>query len=74
VAANPFGRHAFTRQEESRIVVPMEKPLRVRFAVLVHSQPLSSDDPLPGVEEVVRERDEAYRDYLGILHTGNDVR
>ena len=74
VAANPFGRHAFTGQEKSRVVVPTEKPLRVRFAVLVHSQPLSSDDPLPGVEEVVRERDEAYRDYLGILHTGNDVR
>ena len=56
------------------IVVPLEKPLRVRFAVLLHSQPLPSGDPLPGVEEVIRERDEAYRDYLGILHTGIDVR
>lgn len=74
VAANPFGRNAFTRQEKSRLVVPAGKPLELRFAVLFHSQPLAASEPLPPVQQLVSERDQAYRDYLKILHSGSGVR
>jgi methane monooxygenase PmoA-like len=37
VAANPFGRQAFTKGEKSRVVVAPGESLRLRFAVLVHS-------------------------------------
>ncbi|REK08941.1 MAG: hypothetical protein DWQ37_18925 [Planctomycetota bacterium] len=40
VAANPFGRNAFTRGEKSRVSVEPEKSLRLRFGVLVHSGPI----------------------------------
>jgi hypothetical protein len=36
MVANPFGQNAFTRGEKSRIDIPRDKPLRLRFAVLVH--------------------------------------
>lgn len=37
VAANPFGRKAFTQGEASRIVVKPGTSLRLRYAVVVHS-------------------------------------
>jgi Methane oxygenase PmoA len=37
VAANPFGRNAFTKAEKSKIVVAKGESLRVRYAVLVHA-------------------------------------
>lgn len=74
VAANPFGRNAFTRQEKSRLVVPAGKPLRLRFAVQFHSQPLAATEPLPPVQQLVRARERGYRDYLKILHIGSGVR
>jgi hypothetical protein len=74
VAANPFGRNAFTRQEKSRLVVPAGKPLRLRFAVQFHSQPLAASEPLPPVQQLVRAREQGYRDYLKILHIGSGVR
>jgi Family of unknown function (DUF6807) len=36
VAANPFGRKAFTRGEPSRVVVAPGEELRLRFAVVIH--------------------------------------
>ena len=74
VAANPFGRNAFTKQEKSRLVVPAGKPLRLRFAVQFHSQPLAASEPLPSVQQLVRARERGYRDYLKILHIGSGVR
>ena len=74
VAANPFGRNAFTKQEKSRLVVPVGKPLRLRFAVQFHSQPLAASEPLPPVQQLVRAREQGYRDYLKILHIGSGVR
>ena len=35
--ANPFGRKAFHKGSESRIPVTSDKPLRIRYAVLIHS-------------------------------------
>lgn len=40
VAANPFGRRAFTKGEVSRVAVEPGKPLRLRYAVVVHSGPV----------------------------------
>ncbi len=37
VAANPFGRRAFTGSELSKVAVDAGDTLRLRFAVLVHS-------------------------------------
>ncbi|QDU21755.1 DUF6807 family protein [Urbifossiella limnaea] len=37
LVANPFGRRAFTKGEESRIVVKAGETFRLRFGVLVHS-------------------------------------
>ena len=36
MVANPFGRNAFTRGETSRVAVPRDKPLRLRFALFVY--------------------------------------
>ena len=74
MAANPFGRNAFAKQEKSRLVVPVGKPLRLRFAVQFHSQPLAASEPLPPVQQLVRAREQGYRDYLKILHIGSGVR
>jgi hypothetical protein len=38
VAANPFGRNAFTRAEKSKIVVKQGQSLRLRWGVLLHSE------------------------------------
>jgi hypothetical protein len=37
LVANPFGRRAFTKGEQSRIIVKAGEPFRLRFGVLVHS-------------------------------------
>jgi hypothetical protein len=53
VAANPFGRKAFTPSEPSRVNVPAGQALRLRYAVLVHSGPIDLEA--------------AYRDALAAL-------
>jgi hypothetical protein len=40
VAANVFGRKAFTGGEPSQVVVPKGQSLRLRYAVLVHAGPI----------------------------------
>ena len=50
LAANPFGRNAFTGGAKSRVVVPRGQALRLRFGVFLF-------DGEPGLHE-------AYRDYL----------
>jgi hypothetical protein len=40
VAANAFGRKAFTGGEPSQVVVPKGQSLRLRYAVLVHAGPI----------------------------------
>ncbi len=37
MAANPFGRQAFTKGDKSQVVVPAGESLRLRFAVRVHA-------------------------------------
>ncbi len=37
LVANPFGQKAFTGGQASRVAVPVNKSLRLRFAVVVHS-------------------------------------
>lgn len=37
VAANPFGRNAFTRGEKSKVTVSQGETLRLRYAVLIHA-------------------------------------
>ena len=48
VVANPFGRKAFTRGEESRVVVKKGEPLRLRFGVLVFATEKGKDFDAPG--------------------------
>lgn len=40
LAANPFGRHAFTRGEKSKVTIPKGQSLRLRYAVLIHAGPV----------------------------------
>ena len=54
MAANPFGRNAFTGGEKSRIVVEPRETFRLRYGVLVYSHP--EDEPL--------DLQRAYRDYV----------
>ncbi|MDP7204183.1 MAG: PmoA family protein, partial [Pirellulaceae bacterium] len=74
VVANPFGRTAFTKQEKSRVVVPAKEPLRLRFAIHLHSQLWPAGAVLPTAEKMGRQRERAYQDYLKILHSGGGVR
>ncbi|MCI0462340.1 MAG: hypothetical protein L0Z62_35760 [Gemmataceae bacterium] len=37
LVANPFGRHAFTKGEKSRVVVKAGETFRLRFGVLVYA-------------------------------------
>ena len=55
VAANPFGRNAFTGGEPSRITVKAGESLRLRFGVLIYGR----GDAAPVDAEA------AYRDYVG---------
>lgn len=61
VAANPFGRQAFTKSAPSRVAVVEGKPLRLRFGVLVYSK--AGKDPL--------DAGAAYRDFLGVIGAKN---
>ena len=57
LAANPFGRRAFTRGKASRVVVKRGRKFRLRYGVLIHGSP--ADKPVePGV---------AYADYLDVI-------
>lgn len=55
--ANPFGRKAFRKGDESRVVVTRDKPLRLRYAVLIHSASRQEEPDLA----------EAYADFLELL-------
>jgi len=57
LVANPFGRKAFGKGEPSRVPVTQEKPLRLGYAVFIHSA-------LDGKEPDLAE---AYADYLQLL-------
>lgn len=54
LAANPFGRQAFTRGEPSRVTVEAGKDFRLRYGVLLHAALPEGDDALQA----------AYRHYL----------
>jgi hypothetical protein len=54
MAMNPFGRNAFTGGKMSAVVVPMNKPFQLRYAVLFHW----NDHPMDFDPE------RAYREYL----------
>jgi hypothetical protein len=56
IAANPFGRKAFTMGEPSKVVVTPGKRLRLRYGVLIHDGP---PDARPNLEA-------AYRTYLSL--------
>jgi hypothetical protein len=56
VAANPFGRNAFTRGEKSKVVVKKGEKLQLRWGVLLHSAPKPGEPDLGA----------AYRDYLSV--------
>ncbi|HAK94686.1 MAG TPA: hypothetical protein DCM87_06705 [Planctomycetes bacterium] len=43
MAANPFGRNAFTGGEKSAVVVKKGEPFRLRFGVLIHAGPPGRD-------------------------------
>jgi hypothetical protein len=49
VAANPFGRAAFKAGPPSKIIVSPEKPLCLRFGLLIHSSATKEELDLPGV-------------------------
>jgi hypothetical protein len=54
IAANPFGRRAFTEGPSSKVVVMPGKRLRLRYGILIHDEP---QDALPNPAA-------AYEDYL----------
>lgn len=56
LAANPFGRQAFTKGEKSRVVVEKGKELRLGYGVLIHSG--SPFDP-----------EAAYREFLQLMRS-----
>jgi hypothetical protein len=59
IAANPFGRMAFTRGQPSKVVVAPREKLRLRYGVLFHDGP---QDALPDLRA-------AYKDYLKLSQT-----
>ena len=54
IAANPFGRNAFTKGDVSRLLVRRGKSLRLRFGVLLHASPNEKNVDL----------DSVYQDFL----------
>jgi hypothetical protein len=54
IAANPFGRNAFTKAQPSKVVVTLGKRLRLRYGVLTHDGPPDAPTDLEA----------AYQDYL----------
>jgi hypothetical protein len=61
VVANPFGRKAFTRGEESRVVVRKGESLRLRFGVAVYAVDKSAEPDVRG----------HYDAYLKFLRAGD---
>ncbi len=59
IAANPFGRKAFTEGEPSKVVVAPGERLRLRYGVLIHEEP---QDTSPDLKT-------AYEDYLTLSQT-----
>ena len=59
VAANPFGQAAFRAGPTSKVVVAPDRPLRLRFGILIHAGSTES-----GVDLAA-----AYRDYLDLSDT-----
>lgn len=57
LVANPFGRHAFTQGEKSRVTVRQGEEFRLRFGVLVYGV---SADRSPDLSA-------AYREYVALL-------
>ncbi len=51
MVANPFGRNAFTRGETSRVDVPLDKPLRLRYATFIYD---AAAGEAPDVGEIYR--------------------
>lgn len=58
LVANPFGRKAFTKESESKVVVQKKRPFHLGFGVLVHA----------GADESSVDLDRAYADYLDVIH------
>jgi hypothetical protein len=48
LVANPFGQNAFTRGEKSRVELNKDKPLRLRFAVLLHDSATGAELDVAG--------------------------
>lgn len=61
LAANPFGRHAFHKGDESKVVVKSGESQRLRFGVFIHSEP--SANPPEGQRPALAE---AYQDYVRV--------
>ncbi len=57
VAANPFGVNAFTDGAKSRVYVRKDKPLRLRYGVLIHDDNVATD----------AQRQSAYRDFCEVV-------
>jgi len=57
LVANPFGRRAFRKGPESRVVVRPGRPLRLRFGVLLHAAPAKDKPDLKA----------AHADYLRLI-------
>lgn len=43
IAANPFGRKALARGEESKLVIEKGETFRLRFAILIHASPSAAE-------------------------------
>ena len=54
IAANPFGRKAFTEGEPSKVVITPGKKLRLRYGILIRDEPQDASPNLAA----------AYEDYL----------
>jgi len=59
IAANPFGRKAFTEEAPSRVAVGPGEELRLRYGLLIHEEPQNASPDLKT----------AYEDYLALSHT-----
>lgn len=64
LAANPFGRRAFTRGQPSRLVVKRGKTFRLRYGVLVYSVAAGKQPDL----------DAAFRDYVRLTDKTDKTR
>lgn len=57
VAANPFGRNAFTNGEKSKLSVPRGESLRLRYAVLVHAGPVDLESAAAAARKALESAD-----------------